>query len=99
MGKILEAFLTDQLCVDDVIGQRSPKHQRLCERGCELQDKLAEKLNDEEKEILTELVDTLFNEGCVDAEKKFERGYRLGVLMTMEIFTEQDIFFERGKTI
>ncbi len=92
MGKILEAFLTDQLRVDDVTGQRTAKHQRLCEKGCELQEKLAEKLNDEEKEMLTELVDTLFDEGCIDAEKKFERGFRLGVLMTAEIFTEQDIF-------
>lgn len=61
-------------------------------RGYELQEKLGEKLNAEEKELLTELVEPLFDEGCVDAEKKFERGFRLGVLMTAEIFTEQDIF-------
>ena len=70
MGKILEAFLTDQLRVDDVTGKKSPKHQKLCEKNCELQDKLTEKLNDEEKEILTELLDTLFDESCIDAEKK-----------------------------
>ena len=92
MGKILEAFLTDRLHVDDVTGQKTAKHQRLCEKGCELQDKLAEKLNDKEKEMLSELVDTLFDEGCIDAEKKFERGFRLGVLMIAEIFTEQDTF-------
>ena len=92
MGKILEAFLTDQLRVDDVTGQRTAKHQKLCEKGCKLQEKSAEKLNDEEKERLTELADTLFDEDCIDAEKKFERGFRLGVLMTTEIFTEQDIF-------
>ena len=92
MGKILEAFLTDQLRVDDVTGQRTAEHQRLCEKACELQEELTEKLNDVEKEMLTELVDTLFDESCIDAEKKFERGFRLGVLMTAEIFTEQDIF-------
>lgn len=42
MGKILEAFLTDQLRVDDVTGKKSPKHQKLCEKNCELQDKLTE---------------------------------------------------------
>ena len=98
MGKILEAFLTDQLRVDDVTEQRTAKHQRLCEKNCALQEKLAEKLNDEEKEMLTKLVDALFDESYIDAEKKFERGFRLGVLMAAEIFTEQDIFSLRGIT-
>ena len=93
MGKILEAFLTDQLRVDSGTEGRSAEHQRLCDKGSELQEKLAAKLNDDEKEILTELVDTLFEESCYDEQKKFERGFRLGVLMTTEIFTEQDIFF------
>ena len=93
MGKILEAFLTDQLRVDSGTQGRSAEHQQLCDKGSELQEKLAAKLNDEEKEILTELVDTLFEESCYDEQKKFERGFRLGVLMTTEIFTEQDIFF------
>lgn len=93
MGKILEAFLTDQLRVDSGTERRSPEHQKVSDRGCELQEKLAEKLNDEEKEMLTELVETLFDESCYDAEAKFQRGFRLGVLMTAEIFAEQDMFF------
>lgn len=92
VGKILEAFLTDQLRVDSGTERRSPEHQEVSDRGCELQEKLAEKLNDEEKAILTQLVDTLFDEGCYDAELKFQRGFRLGVLMTAEIFAEQDMF-------
>lgn len=92
MGKILEAFLTDQLHVDGGMEGRSPEHQQLCDKGSKLQDKLAEKLNNEEKEMLTELVDTLFEESCYDEQKKFERGFRLGVLLTAEIFAEQHIF-------
>ncbi len=92
MGRILEAFLTEQLRVDSGTEGRSPEHQQLCDRGSELQDSLAEKLNDEGKRQLTELVETLFDESCYDEQKKFERGFRLGVLMTAEIFTEQDIF-------
>ncbi len=92
MGKILEAFLTEQLRVDSGTERRSTEHQQLCDRGNELQEKLAEKLNDEEKEMLTELVETFFDESCYDEQRKFERGFRLGVLMTAEIFTEQDIF-------
>lgn len=92
MGKIIEAFLTDQLRVDSGTEKRTPKHQELAERSFELQEKLAEKLNDEEKEMLTELVEVSFDESCCDAELKFQRGFRLGVLMTAEIFSEQDIF-------
>lgn len=92
MGKILEAFFTDQLRVDSETQRRSPEHQKISDKGYELQEKLAEKLNDEEKRMLTELVETLFDESCYDAEAKFQRGFRLGVLMAAEIFTEQDIF-------
>lgn len=84
--------MTDQLRVDSGTEGRSYEQQKLCEKGSELQEKLAEKLNNEEKEMLTELVDTLFEENCYYEQKKFERGFRLGVLMTAEIFTEQDIF-------
>ncbi len=84
MGKILEAFLTEQLRVDSGTERKSPEHQEVSDR--------AEKLNDEEKAILTQLVDTLFDESCYDAEAKFQRGFRLGVLMTAEIFAEQDMF-------
>lgn len=93
MGKILEAFLTDQLRVNSGAEGRSLEQQKLYDRGNELQDKLAEKLNDEEKEMLTELVETLVEESYYDEQKKFERGFRLGVLITAEIFTEQNIFF------
>ena len=92
MGKILETFLTDQLHVDSIQEKRTPEHQELCEKWYDLQEKLSKTLSSEEKELLTELVDTLFQEGSLDAQKKFERGFRLGVLMTAEIFTEQDIF-------
>lgn len=92
MGKILEAFLTDQLRVDSGTERRSPEHQELCEKGSKLQDQLAEMLNDKQKSILTELVETLFEESCFAEQLKFERGFRLGVLLTAEIFFGQDIF-------
>lgn len=54
---------------------------------------LNKKLNDEEKNIWEEMVYILFNEGCVDARKKFKYGYRLGVFITVEIFTEDKEHF------
>ena len=84
-----EPFLLRQ---DEVQEGRSLKQQKICERGSELQDKLAKKLNTEEQEMLSELVEILFKESCYDEQKKFERGFRLGVLITAEVFTEQNIF-------
>ena len=92
MGKILDAFLTEQLRVDSGTVKRSPEHQEVCDKSDDLQEKLAEKLNEEENALLTQLLDTLFDESCFDADAKFERGFRLGVLMMAEIFAEQDMF-------
>ena len=92
MGKILEALLTDQLRVDSGTERRSPEHQALCEKGGELQDRLAETLNDKQKAMLEELVETFFDESSYTEQVKFERGFRLGVLITSEIFYGQDIF-------
>ena len=64
MEKILEAFLNEQLHVDGGTEGRSLKQQKICERGSELQDKLAKKLNTEEQEMLSELVEILFKESC-----------------------------------
>ncbi len=92
MGNILTAFLTDQLRVDSSTEKRSPEYQELCKKGNSLHDQLAEMLNDKQRAILEELVETLFDEsGCAE-QAKFERGFRLGVLITSEIFYRQDIF-------
>lgn len=57
-----------------------------------LHNKLEEKLNDEDKALLQKFADTCFDENCCDAHNYFVRGYRLGVLMTMEVFEGQDSF-------
>ena len=84
MGRILEAFAEDELHVIPPKEIRSPKHQELCGKVCELLEKLKEKLNNEEKELLNELMDAVDDENCCYAQSRFIRGYRLGVMMTME---------------
>ena len=92
MGNIVTAFLTDQLRVDSGTERRTPEHQALCEKGNRLQDELAKTLNDTQKAILEELVETLFDESSCNEQVKCERGFRLGVLITAEIFFGQDTF-------
>lgn len=92
MGKILEAFAQDELHVIPSNEIRSPKHQKLCDRACELQEKLEEKLNNEEKELLNELMDVVSDANCCYAQEELIRGYRLGALMTMEVMSEQESY-------
>lgn len=92
MGKIVTAFLTEQLRVDSEAKRRTPEHQALCKKGNELQEQLTKTLNDTQKAMLEELVETLFDESSCSEQVKFERGFRLGVLMASEIYYAQDTF-------
>lgn len=92
MGKILEAFADGRLCMEEDIEKRSPGQLQLSEKACRLQEELEKRLNDEEKEALSELIDTIFEECCCYAQNRFIHGYRLGVLMTIEVFDGQDTY-------
>ena len=92
MGTILEAFAEGELCVEEESEKRSPEHQRLCEEAGRLQCQLEERLDEEERKLLDCLTDVLSAECSCYARSRFVRGYRLGVLMTMEVFSEQDTF-------
>lgn len=94
MGKILDAFAIDH--IDSIVEKRSPKHKRLYEKSHQLRAELEKKLNDGEKQILDSLMETMFDEGACYAETKFIRGYRLGVLMMVEVFEGQNEFIERS---
>lgn len=96
MGNILDAFAQDELHVIPSEEIRSLRHQKLYDRACELQEKLEEKLNNEEKELFNELMDVMADENCCYAQSKFIRGYRLGTLMTMEVMAGQETFFGRN---
>lgn len=96
MGRILEAFLDEQLRVDAVVDRRSPRHQKLCEQAAALKTKLEGKLNEEERALLERLMETTLEENNCYAQSKFLRGYQLGVLMTMEVMSDQDKFLGEG---
>lgn len=92
MGKILDAFADGRLCVEEEIEKRSPGHLELSEKVCRLQEELEKMLSDEERELLGDLMDTVFEECCSYAQNRFIHGYRLGVLMTIEVFDGQDTY-------
>ena len=96
MGKILEAFAEDELCIEPAYVELSPQRKKLLDQCDELLTKLNEKLDDEEQELLTRIINTILDENHLHARDKFIRGYRLGVLMTTEVFSEQDSYLDNS---
>ena len=92
----MQALASDQLLVNDVSGERTPKHQKLSDKCCELQVQLEGRLDEETKALLTELVDAIYDEEYQEAVNSFGRGYSLGVLTTMEVFEHYNSFFGKG---
>ncbi len=87
MYTILEAFANGTLRIEADVSQRSPEHQKICDLAGELEQNLSKQLSDDENELLRQLLDALASESSHYAENRFIRGYQLGTLMTMEIFT------------
>lgn len=96
MGEILNAFATEQLRTDSGTEKQDETQKKLNEKSYGLRTELENKLNGEEKVLLDRMMDSMCEEWCRYAEQKFVRGYRLGVLMTMEVFEERDDFLGRG---
>ena len=92
MGKILDAFSDEQLLVNAVTEKRSPVYQKYCEQVCAFHKKLEEKLNEEQRVLLAQLLDAMENEHNCDAQNRFIRGYSLGVLMATEVMEERNKF-------
>lgn len=93
MGKILKEFARNNFYTNIQNEKRSPEREKLCDQIFTMQTELEEKLNNEEKKLLNHLIDTISDENSCYAQEKFIRGYCLGVLMTMEILSEQEICF------
>lgn len=90
MGKILEAFASNHLIVEPTLYEGSAEYKKAKHLYCELGDQLLMKLNDEEKELFEQYVDAQREESILYANDRFVSGYRLGVMMTMEVYSDQD---------
>ena len=91
----MRAQANDGLIVSDTVRGRPPEHQKLSDKCCELQKKLEKKLDENAKLLLTKLVNAICDEEYQEAVSSFDRGYRLGVLTTMEVFEHYNSFSGR----
>lgn len=90
MGKILEAIANDRLCVAPDIYRGSQKYQKVRNLYCTLGDRLLERLDEEGKKLFEEYSDAQLSESSLHEDARFIRGFRLGVLMMVEIMTDND---------
>lgn len=97
MQKILEAFANGELRVEADIEKRSPEHQKISKHCDELEKEVREKLEDEEEQkLFDELMEAVMYESSYYAQERFIRGFRLGTLMNMEVFSDPDVFLWRN---
>lgn len=100
MGKILEAIATDHLCVEPPVYEGDSKFNRARNRYCTLGEKLLEKLNEEERKMLDDYSTAQTEESLLYGNDRFVKGFRLGVLMMMEVITdEDDLILHEGESV
>lgn len=95
MGNVLEAFATGNLTVEPAIYEGSEEYNKARELYCSLGEELHAKLNAEERELLDRYTDAHLEESYLYSMDRFVTGYRLGVLMMMEVFNGREAFMQK----
>ena len=98
MVKILEALATDNLSLDPAIYAGSTEYQKTNNLFCNLGEKLLEKSNPEEQKLFEDYNDAFCEQEHLYSIDKFVNGYRLGVLMTLEVFNGYDNLITKKNT-
>lgn len=90
MGKILRAFVNEDLQLDAIIYRNSEESQKARDYAKKLADQFRAQLNEELRKQFEEVVDAMDNEAFEYDLDRFICGYRFGALMTTEVFTGMD---------
>ncbi|MBR1703049.1 MAG: hypothetical protein IJ716_14060 [Lachnospiraceae bacterium] len=95
MKKILEVLLYNDLQIDDELGNSaySKENRRLLHEIIEKRECLETELNDKQKDLLEDLVDSMNQETAHFGDHRFERGFELGVLLMAEVFQDRETFW------
>ena len=81
MGKILDAFADDELCVNPTTYKGSREYRKAIDTMYKTAEELAAKLNDEEKKLFEQFRDAQADENHLYQLDVFKRGFRIAVLM------------------
>ena len=86
MQSILEQFANGEIPKDKPSSQ-SPEYKEAVSIAADCEQKLLAKLNDEEQAIFQTFIDAQLELEGLTGSEKFAEGYKLGVLMTIEVFS------------
>ncbi|MFQ8599936.1 MAG: DUF6809 family protein [Oscillospiraceae bacterium] len=93
--KILEAFADGTLCTDPAVCKGNPAYRKALRTMCETAKALDGLWTDEGKKLFEQFSDAQSDEGRLYAVDHFVRGYRIGALMMIEVFTgTSDLFLD-----
>ena len=96
MKSILEAFAYGNINPDEGSFKKDSRYGNVLKTISECEEKLMAMLDDEPKELLINFSSAQLEANTITNVDKFIYGYRLGVLMTMEVFTgKEDAIFGR----
>lgn len=90
IGKILEAFADECLCMIPAEEKRTPEHQKAVDRAYTMIDKFEKKLSTEDNEMLEKVLDAIAEEQKFSLRERQIRGYCLGVLMMLEVMERRE---------
>ena len=90
MKSILENFAYGNINPDMGIIKKGSKYERIMETIADSEKKLLSMLDGEPKELLITFSSAQLEANSISNVDKFIYGYRLGVLMTMEVFNGRD---------
>jgi hypothetical protein len=90
MKSILKEFAQGNISPQFGSIKSNSHYKRTFETFSNCADKLKAELNEEFHEILHKLIDAQAEMNLISEEDKFIYGYRLGVLMTMDVFNGFD---------
>lgn len=96
MGKILNAFVREELRLEPFTDFDSEETKKAREYAERLAVRFSERLSAEQEQLFEELTDAQAEEADLYSVDRVIFGYRLGVLMMMEVFTDMKALFSQG---
>jgi hypothetical protein len=92
MKSILEEFAYGNIITEPHFFEKDSRYARALQKIVDCEDKLISMLNDEGKEVLKQFIDSQAEINLISGVDRFKYGYKLGVLMTAEVFNgKQDL--------
>ena len=82
---ILHQFYNGEIIPYERSCPRHPDYDRLCEEACRMEDQIKELLPEEERDFYERALNRRLDEVYLENEQAFVDGYRLGVLLLLDV--------------